>query len=122
MSPLSPASTAPARAVCSHGWATAVGTGSRPRHLASSASYFPVPGVRSMVLSCSVAFRPPNRPSGFLQEERQKNGEADSEQQRRERRLVVFELHLRKSAAGAQHDPAEYRRQQRAEGEVQEVD
>src|SRR5687767_14130453 len=112
MSPCSPASTAPASDVSSQGWATAVGTGSRPRHLASSASYFPVPGsVRFMASSGSDVLRQPDCRSAFFQEERQKNGLAHAEEQRRERRMVVYELHLRKAVADPQHDPAEYRRQ-----------
>ena len=43
ISPCWPASTAPARADCSQGWATAVGTGGRPWQRAISCSYFPVP-------------------------------------------------------------------------------
>jgi hypothetical protein len=46
MSPSSAASSAPASAVSSQGWATAVEIGSRPRHLATSCSYFPVPDSR----------------------------------------------------------------------------
>src|SRR5262245_12233175 len=51
ISPFAPASMAPPSAVSSHGCATAVGMGSRLRHLASSCSYFPVPGSRVMCVS-----------------------------------------------------------------------
>ena len=49
--------------------------------------------------SRSDGIRQPDRRSGFFQEERQNDGEADAVQQRLERRLVVFELHLRQAAA-----------------------
>ena len=41
-----------------------------------------------MFLSCSDVLRQAHRPSRLFQEEGQQNGEADSEQQRRERRLI----------------------------------
>src|SRR5262245_33546157 len=44
ISPLSAASSAPARAVVSQGCAIAVGIGSKFLHLSSSSSYLPVPG------------------------------------------------------------------------------
>ena len=68
--PFSPASIAPASAVSSQGWATAVGTGSRLRHLASSASYFPVPVARFMA---------PDRQQGAYQHS---GGETLDEQRR----------------------------------------
>src|SRR3954469_4608180 len=107
ISPFSAASTAPASAVRSAGCATAVVTGSRLRHLANSASYFPVP-VRSMGSSCSDAARQLYRRTSFLQEKRQQNREPDAEQQRRERRLVVFEPHVGDAAGDVEQHPAEY--------------
>src|SRR5215204_1638543 len=89
ISPWSPASIAPTSAVASQGCATAVGTGSRPRHLASAASYFPVPEVRVMGSSCTDVLRPLNRRPGFVEQERQENGERDAGQQRCEGGLVV---------------------------------
>src|SRR5206468_9345310 len=95
MSPFSAASIAPASAVSSHGCATAVGTGSRLRHLTSSCSYFPVPDVRSMVSSHSAFDPRPNRGPGFSQEKGQDDRDTDADEQRRERRLIVLELHRR---------------------------
>src|SRR6266404_2410979 len=45
INPLSPASIAPANAVSSHGYTTAVGTASRLLHFSSSRSYLPVPDL-----------------------------------------------------------------------------
>src|SRR6516165_11181048 len=122
MSRFSEASTAPANAVASHGCATAVGTGSRVRHLASSCSYFPVPETRAMFSSCECFDRRVNRRPGFFQEEGENDRQADTNKERRERRLVMFELHLGEPAADGQQNPAEDRCEQGAEREVQEVD
>src|SRR6478609_9353416 len=78
INPLSPASIAPASAVSSHGCATAVGTGSRPLHLTSSCSYFPVPDVRRMVSSFGEPDGRLDRAPRFLQEERQNDRQADA--------------------------------------------
>ena len=60
------ASTAPVSADASHGYATAVGTGSRLRHRSSSASYLPVPVFiqQPPVSSLDLALEPliPYRP------------------------------------------------------------
>src|SRR3954462_9417167 len=121
ISPFSAASMAPASAVRSAGCATAVVTGSRLRHLASSASYFPVP-VRSMGSSCRDSARQLNRRARFLQEKRQQNRERDTEKEGPKRFLVVFEPHLGDAAGDLEQHPAEYRCQQGAEREVQEID
>src|SRR5215831_12950390 len=92
MRPFSPASIAPASAVSSHGCATAVGTGSRLRHLTSSCSYFPVPEV--IVPSHRPSSRRLNRRPGLFQKKGEDDGDRDAHQERRERRLVVLELHL----------------------------
>src|SRR3954447_7409724 len=121
ISPFSAASTAPASDVASTGCATAVVAGSRLRHLASSASYFPVPEIGDMSTSWSKSTRQPRRRARFLQEQREQHREPDAEQHRRERRLLVFEPHLGRPASEAEQRAAKDRRQQGAEGEIQEI-
>ena len=90
---------APASAVSSHGCATAVGTGSRLRHRASSCSYFPVPVSRVMlprVLPPGLALARSRRRSGLLEKESENDRQRDAVEQRLERRLVVLERHLRR--------------------------
>src|SRR5262245_15672477 len=86
--PFWPASIAPSRAVFSHGCATAVGTGSRLRHLSSSASYLPVPVI---VPSCRSRAHPADRWSRLFQKKQQHNRQGDAEEQRLKRRLVMLE-------------------------------
>ena len=99
ISPFAPASMAAINAVSSQGCATAVGTGSRPRHLSRSASYFPVPVVRFMIPRMR-----PGEPgdqlaaaaSRFLQEKCEDDSQADAVQQGFERRLIVLKAAARR--------------------------
>jgi hypothetical protein len=69
--------------------ATAVGIGSRPRHRSRSCSYFPVPVSRFMT-PCSQGNGTRRRADGPSPSERgENNGQRHTEQQRRERGLVV---------------------------------